>query len=182
MEILLLAVALSMDCVALSMSNGAKCANYGILRIAKVSFVYGFFQGAMPIIGFFLGALFVGFIEQIDHFIAFAILGFLGVKMILDSRENSDEITANLGLKELISGAIATSIDALAVGVTFSFTSLNIWFSCSIIAFVCFSLSFAATFIGKKLGEIFNDKALILGGLILIFIGFKILITHLGIL
>lgn len=150
MEILLLAVALSMDCVALSMSNGAKCANYGIFRIAKVSFVYGFFQGAMPIIGFFLGALFVGFIEQIDHFIAFAILGFLGVKMMLDSRENSDEITANLGLKELISGAIATSIDALAVGVTFSFTSLNIWFSCAIIAFVCFILSFTATFIGKN--------------------------------
>ena len=85
-------------------------------------------------------------------------------------------------MKELISGAVATSIDALAVGVTFSFTSLNIWFSCAIIAFVCFILSFAATFIGKKLGEIFKDKALILGGLILIFIGFKILITHLGIL
>lgn len=150
MEILLLAVALSMDCVALSMSNGAKCVNYGIFRIAKVSFVYGFFQGAMPIIGFFLGALFIGFIEQIDHFVAFAILGFLGVKMMLDSRENSDEITANLGLKELISGAVATSIDALAVGVTFSFTSLNIWFSCAIIAFVCFILSFAATFIGKN--------------------------------
>lgn len=182
MEILLLAIALSMDCAALSMSNGAKCLNFGVLQIVKVSLVYGLAQALMPILGYFLGLGFVGFIEKIDHFIAFAILAFLGVKMILESRENSQECALKLPFKELILGAIATSIDALAVGVTFSFGEIEIFKACLIIGVVCFILSFFASFIGKKLGEIFRSKALILGGLILIFIGLKILLTHLGIL
>ncbi len=179
-ELLLLSVALSCDAMALSMANGAKCYKLSTGEIVRFSAVYGFFQGFMPLLGFFLGLAFVRFIAQIDHFVAFLILAFLGAKMIKDglSSEKDSVCQLGIGFKELCVGAVATSIDALAVGITFSFGESNIWLNVSIIALVCAALSFASAYVGRAFGERFADKALIFGGVILCLIGTKILVEH----
>ncbi|MBE2984543.1 manganese efflux pump [Campylobacter sp. RM9344] len=177
--IFLLAIALAMDAVALSIINGAKNPQISISHILRISAVFGVFQALMPLIGFTLGLSFVSFIAGIDHFIAFGILLFLGIKMIKESREECDENLEKLSLKELLLGAIATSIDALAVGVTFSFEQTNILSACLIIGIFCFALCIIACYIGKFIGSYLHSKALVLGGAILIFLGCEILITHL---
>lgn len=182
MEIFLVAFALSMDSVALSIANGAKCKDLGLKGVFTLAFVYAFFQGLMPIFGYLLGASFAYFIASIDHFIAFGILLFLGIKMIRESKDFSESCVLNLTPKELVFGAIATSIDALAVGVTFAFEGVNIIKAGGIIALTCFVLCFLGCYLGKKAFGFLERKALILGGVILIFIGVKILVTHLGIL
>ncbi|NLK65860.1 MAG: manganese efflux pump [Campylobacteraceae bacterium] len=180
MELFLLAFGLSMDSVALCIANGAKCLNLKLSNIIKISFIFAFFQGLMPVFGYFLGASFYSYIASIDHFIAFFILSFLGIKMIKDAKNlEDDECVSNLGLKELVLGAIATSIDAMAVGVTFAFGGFSVLKAIFVIFIVCFLLCVVACYLGKKMGEKLKDKALILGGLVLIGIGVKILITHL---
>lgn len=180
MELLLLAFALAMDSVALSIASGAKCRTLNFYEVFKVSFVFGFFQALMPFLGYLLGLAFVNFISSIDHFIAFGILGFLGVKMIMEAKEQRGEsCLSELDLKILIFGAIATSIDALAVGVMLSFEAINIAYACLTIGAVCFVMCITACYIGKFMGLFLEKKALILGGAILIALGFKILITHL---
>lgn len=182
MEIFLIAFALAMDSVALSMASGSKC-NFKFNVVLKMAFIYGFFQALMPYIGYILGLSFVSFIEKIDHFIAFLILTFLGIKMIKESFQTQDENEKkDVCTKDFILGGIATSIDAMAVGVTFSFEENNILYLISIIGLVCFILCIIAFYLGKKIGEILESKAVFLGGLILILIGTKILLTHLGIL
>ncbi|MCD8212534.1 MAG: manganese efflux pump MntP family protein [Campylobacter sp.] len=182
MELLLLAFALAMDSVALSIANGAKCRALIVGEVVKTAFVFGFFQALMPFLGYILGLAFVSFIASIDHFIAFGILAFLGVKMIKEAKEPKDEICPTKSeTKFLIMGALATSIDALAVGITFSFVQINVLYACLIIGVVCFGLCVLAYYAGKFLGEWLEAKSLVLGGAILIFIGFKILLTHLGI-
>ncbi|MDO5045551.1 manganese efflux pump MntP, partial [Campylobacter sp.] len=172
MELLLLAFALAMDSVALSIANGAKCRTLNLSDIFKVSFVFGFFQALMPFLGYLLGLAFVNFIASVDHFIAFGILGFLGVKMIMEAREQSSESCLNeLGLKTLMFGAIATSIDALAVGVMLSFEDTRIAYACLTIGVVCFVMCIIACYIGKFMGLFLEKKALILGGVILIALG-----------
>ena len=149
MEIILLAIALSMDSAALSIANGAKCGNLNLFKITKIAFIYGFFQALLLSIGYLLGFKFVSYVKFIDHYIAFFILLFLGLKMIRESKANL-ECSMDLSFKLLIMGAIATSI-GICIG---------------------------AVYIGKYLGEALEKKALILGGVILIIIGFKILLTH----
>ena len=166
MELLLLSVALAMDAAALSIANGAKYRNLVLSKILFIASVFGFFQAAMPLAGYFLGA-------------AFAILGFLGVKMIREACRNEPAQAVSLDTKMLLWGGFATSIDALAVGVTLSFTAADIRFSAAVIGVVCFALSVAAFYVGKFAGEFLEQKALILGDAILIALGFKILITHL---
>lgn len=182
MEIFLIAFALSMDSVALSMANGAKCKDLRLKDAFVLAFIYAFFQGIMPILGYLLGVSFTSFIANIDHFIAFGILLFLGVKMIMDAKDFDSSCALFLKTKELILGAIATSIDALAVGVTFAFEGVNIINAGIIIAVVCFILCFVACYAGKKAFGFLEKKALVLGGIILIAIGFKILLTHLGVI
>lgn len=182
LEIFLIAFALAMDSVALSMASGSKC-NFSLLTVLKMAFIYGFFQALMPCIGYLLGLSFVNFISQIDHFIAFLILAFLGIKMMKDSFLTQDDIEQkDVCTKDFLLGGIATSIDAMAVGVTFSFGENNILYIVSIIGIVCFVLCVIAFYIGRKIGEVLESKAVFLGGLILILIGTKILLTHLGIL
>lgn len=181
MEILFLAVALAMDSVALSIASGAKCRVLRLGGAVRVAFAFGFFQAMMPLFGWLLGLTFVKFIAAIDHFIAFGILVFLGVKMILEAREVRDEAClSELGLRFLLAGALATSIDALAVGVTLSFEQVDIVFACGVIGAVCFGLCIAACYVGKFLGQRLESRALVLGGAILVVIGFKILLTHLA--
>ena len=181
MELLLLAVALSMDSAALSIANGARCTNLTLFKISKIAFIYGFFQALMLLIGYFLGLEFIKYVQAIDHYIAFFILFVLGAKMIKDSREEENlKCSIDLSLKLLIIGAIATSIDALAVGVALSFEGGgSIAVSSIFVGLVCFAICIVAVYIGKYLGEALEKKALILGGVILIVIGFKILISHL---
>lgn len=187
MEIWLLAVALSCDTAALCVSNGARCVNVRFFQLFKFSLVYGVMQGVMPLVGFVLGESLVSFIAQIDHFIAFFILCFLGVKMFVESlseerafaRGAVQKCQLDINSKELWLGAFATSIDALAVGVTFAFEKTCVLQNALIICFVCVVMSLAASYVGRFFGERHKAKALMFGGVVLVCIGVKILVSHL---
>ncbi len=179
--VFLIALGLSMDAVAVSMSD-AMCHKKLPLRwAAAIALSFGVFQGLMPVIGYFAGSLFAEYISFIDHWIAFVLLAFIGGKMIFDSfkKEDDDANCRQMSVKLLLIQGIATSIDALAVGVSFAAMDANIWTSALVIAATTFCLSFIAVFIGKKFGDLLNQKAEIFGGTILILIGLKILIEHL---
>jgi putative Mn2+ efflux pump MntP len=181
--LLILAIALAMDSVAVSIAIGSK---YKDLLVSKALFtaaVFGFFQGAMPIAGYFIGISFAQYVKAFDHWIAFFLLSGLGAKMIYEAYQNEfdDEVT-NLTNKTLITLGIATSIDAMAIGVTFAFLQTDIYTAASVIGLVTFVLCVAAIYIGKKLGSFLESKAEMLGGLILIGLGCKILVEHLGLI
>jgi putative Mn2+ efflux pump MntP len=181
--LLILAIALAMDSVAVSIAIGSK---YKDLLVSKALFaaaVFGFFQGAMPIAGYFIGISFAQYVQAFDHWIAFFLLAGLGGKMIYEAYQNEfdDEVT-NLTNKTLITLGIATSIDAMAIGVTFAFLQTDIYTAASVIGLVTFVLCVAAIYIGKKLGSFLESKAEMLGGLILIGLGCKILAEHLGLI
>ncbi|PHM17251.1 MAG: hypothetical protein CJD30_07600 [Sulfuricurvum sp. PD_MW2] len=180
--LLILAVALAMDSVAVSIAIGSK---YRDLLLSKTLFtaaVFGFFQGAMPLAGYFIGISFAEYVQAFDHWIAFFLLSGLGIKMLYEAYKNEfDEEVDDLSTKTLITMGIATSIDAMAIGVTFAFLQSDILSASALIALVTFGLCIIAVFIGKKLGSLLESKAEILGGLILIGIGTKILLEHLGV-
>ena len=176
-ELLLIAIALAMDSVAVSIASGAKYKNIDFLSILKISLFFGLFQGLMPLFGYFLGSVFASFVDEYDHYIAFIILLFLGLNMIKEAKENNfEEEVKDLKNKTLFILAIATSIDALAIGITFSFQDINIFYAAFIITFITFILCIIAVFIGKKLGGFLGSKAEYLGGFILIALGIKILL------
>ena len=129
-------------------------------KILFIAFMLGFFQFLMPLLGYFLGISFAKFISSIDHFIAFFILCFLGFKMLKEACSNEAGDSLGMDLKTIFIGAFATSIDALAIGVTLSFEAVSIFKSALIIGVVCFVLSLAAFYIGKFMGEILEKKAL----------------------
>ncbi|MDD2827992.1 MAG: manganese efflux pump MntP family protein [Sulfuricurvum sp.] len=181
--LLILAVALAMDSVAVSIAIGSK---YKDLLVSKALFtaaVFGFFQGAMPIAGYFIGISFAEYVQSFDHWIAFVLLVGLGGKMLYEAYHNEfdDEVT-DLSTKTLITLGIATSIDAMAIGVTFAFLQTDIYTAASVIALVTFVLCIVAVYIGKKLGSLLESKAEMLGGVILIALGCKILAEHLGLI
>jgi len=141
--------------------------------------VFGFFQGIMPLVGYFIGISFSSYVQAYDHWIGFILLVGLGGKMLYEAYKNEfDEEVTDLSTKTLISLAIATSIDAMAVGVTFAFLQTDIYTASGIIAVVTFILCLGAVYIGKKLGSLLESKAEMLGGIILI--GCKILLEHTG--
>lgn len=181
MELVLIAIALAMDSVAVSIASGSKYKNINFSNTIKIAAFFGIAQGLMPLIGYYLGALFADFVDSIDHYIAFVILVFLGYKMIQEARQDDfeDEVK-DLKTKTLFILAIATSIDALAVGVTFSFSNTDIFYAVSLITLITFALCIVAVYIGKYLGGYLEDKAEYLGGFILIALGFKILIEGLA--
>lgn len=181
--LLILAVALAMDSVAVSIAIGSK---YKELLVSKALFaaaVFGFFQGAMPVAGYFIGITFAEYVQAFDHWIAFVLLVGLGGKMLYEAYQNEfdDEVT-DLSNKTLVTLGIATSIDAMAIGVTFAFLQTDIFTAASVIALVTFILCVVAVYIGKKLGSLLESKAEMLGGVILIGLGCKILAEHLGLL
>lgn len=180
--VLLMGIGLSMDAFAVAVTKGITTNNFNFRRKLTVAAFFGVFQGIMPILGYFLGALFKEAIKSCDHFIAFALLSFIGGKMIIESvkeEENGKNIKENFDIKEILLLAIATSIDALAVGVTLSFVSNGILKDACIIALTTFIISYIGTEIGKKFGALFKKKSETAGGIILILIGVKILIEHL---
>lgn len=181
LEILLIAVGLSMDAFAVSVCKGLSVKKLQIKHMLLVGIYFGGFQALMPFIGYFLGSQFKGVIESLDHWIAFGLLLLIGGNMIREAVFEQDDDSENdsFAVKTMIGLAVATSIDALAVGVTFAFLSVNIWIAISLIGCTTFILSVIAIKIGNVFGNKFKNKAEMIGGAILILIGIKIVFEHL---
>lgn len=185
LEVFLIGVGLSMDAFAVSVCRGLKMQKLSISQTVLIAVFFGGFQALMPLVGWFLGTQFESYITAVDHWIAFVLLAIIGGKMIYDSFKGEDDDKNEksvLNIKELLVMAVATSIDALAVGITFAFLSVNIWSSISIIGVTTFVLSAIGVFIGHKFGAKYKSKAELAGGVILILIGLKILLEHLGVI
>lgn len=180
-ELFILAVGLSMDAFAVSVCKGLSLGKIKAKHMCLAGIWFGGFQALMPLVGYFLGSFFADVITKYSHWIAFALLAFLGAKMIKESFE-SEELDDNMGWKTMLVLAVATSIDASAVGVTFAFLDVNILFSVILIGVTTFAFSAAGVKIGSVFGEKYKSKAEIAGGIILILIGLKILLDGLGII
>ena len=182
-ELLLTAVALSMDAFAVSMCKGLGMKRLNRKNAAIISLFFGGFQAAMPLLGWLLGRQFARLITSLDHWVAFGLLGFIGGKMIYDALRGGDtegDACEKLNYRELVMLAFATSIDALAVGITLSLLTSAICLAVALIGLITFGLSFAGVYLGKRFGHFFESRIEVLGGLILIAIGLKILIQHLA--
>ncbi|MDS0528417.1 manganese efflux pump MntP family protein [Clostridium sp. SHJSY1] len=183
LSIILIGFGLSMDAFAVSLTVGISTNNDNKMKMAlKSGIFFGVFQGIMPLIGWAVGISFTDYIEKIDHWIAFVLLAFIGGKMFIESIKGEDDESdegKEYTNKRFLILAIATSIDALAVGVSFAFLNVNIISAVIIIAIITLILCIFAVYLGKVLGAIFKSRAEMLGGLILILIGLKILIEHL---
>lgn len=175
-----LALALSADAMAVSMTSGLMIRNIKINKAIKIALFFGVFQAIMPLIGWGIGLTFRDFMTHYDHWIAFVLLGAMGCKMIHESlKEEEDEKFNPLDNSTLCALAIATSIDALAAGLGLSMLKTSIILACTLIGVITFVLSFISVFLGHRFGGLFNQKIEILGGVILILIGGKILCEHL---
>lgn len=182
-ELLILAVGLSMDAFAVSICKGLSQQRLKAGHMVVTGLYFGGFQALMPLLGFLLGAQFARFISGFDHWVVFALLAFIGAGMIRESREAACPADKGFSPKEMLPLAVATSIDALAIGVSFAFLpDVNIAAAAGLIAGITFVLSAAGISIGSVFGSRFKSKAEIAGGVILIGIGLKILLEHLGIL
>ena len=182
-ELFLIAVGLSMDAFAVSVCKGLAMPKCTFKKAAIVGLWFGGFQALMPAIGYVLGAQFQETIASIDHWIAFVLLALIGGNMIHEALDNDEEeADASLDVKTMFLLAVATSIDALAIGITFAFLKVNIIPAVCIIGIVTFIISFAGVKIGNVFGARYKNKAEIVGGVILILLGLKILLEHLGFL
>ncbi|MDD4835158.1 MAG: manganese efflux pump MntP family protein [Lutispora sp.] len=181
LTIVIIALGLAMDAFAVSVSSGITIKDLKPRHGAKIAIYFGGFQALMPIVGWFLGIGFKNYIEKYDHWIAFVLLGFIGAKMLKESMDGDcQHIPDPLKNKVLFMLAIATSIDAMAVGVSFAFLKTSIFSSSLIIGAITYVICFAGVYLGNKCGCVFKKKAEIAGGLILILMGFKILAEHSG--
>ena len=182
-ELFLIAVGLSMDAFAVSVCKGLAMPKCTFKKAAIVGLWFGGFQALMPAIGYILGAQFQETIASIDHWIAFVLLALIGGNMIHEALDNDEEeADASLDVKTMFLLAVATSIDALAIGITFAFLKVNIIPAVCFIGSVTFIISFAGVKIGNVFGARYKNKAEIVGGVILILLGLKILLEHLGFL
>ena len=178
-EIILISLGLAMDSFAMSITSGLILKKISIKDVLKIAFYMGVFQALMPVIGWFAGKGMQQYIESFDHWVAFGLLVFLGGKMIFDYFKAEDEKQFNPRKHIVLIGlAVATSIDALVIGVNFAFLEVDILFSIVSIGLTAFSLSFIGVYIGNKFGKRFDFKAELVGGIILVGIGVKILIEH----
>jgi putative Mn2+ efflux pump MntP len=181
-EIFFIAIGLAMDAFAVSITLGLSAKGPKPGEIIIPGLYFGFFQSLMPMAGYFAGIYFVDKIESLDHWIAFALLGFIGGKMIKDSfsRETGEKKPEknSLGFVRMLVLAIATSIDALAIGITFAFFKVNIYRAVLITGFITFFISMGGVIIGSIFGTKFKAKAEFAGGAVLVIIGLKIVIEH----
>lgn len=180
-SVFLIAVSLSMDAFAVSVSSGISVPGFGPKQAVRMGLWFGAFQLVMPLLGWFLGSSIALYIEKIDHFIAFALLALIGVRMIGGGlkKDGGKVRGSDLTARRLALLAVATSIDALAVGVSMAFMQVNVLLSAAIIGVVAFALSVVGGLAGRKLGMLFRKRAEVAGGLVLIGIGVKILVEHL---
>ncbi len=181
LSILLVALGLSADCFAVTLSASCTNRNLTKLEILRVACFFGFFQALMPLLGWLAGKTIVDLIANFDHWIAFGLLAFVGGKMLWESFHHEDsekQVDISRGWM-LFTLSIATSLDALAVGLAFAFEQVNIWQAISVIGIVAFLVAGIGFLIGRKAGQIFGKRAELIGGLILIGIGIQILLSHL---
>ena len=186
-ELLLLAVGLSMDAFAVSICKGLSMKKAGLKTGLVCGSWFGGFQALMPLIGFFLGSLFAAAIEAFDHWVAFGLLAIIGINMLREAFEKEEECECckegDLSFKTMFVMAIATSIDALAVGISLAMAQgVNIWLAIALIGIITFGMCCLGVKIGSIFGSKFEKKAQIAGGAILILLGTKILLEHLGVL
>ncbi len=183
-ELFLIGVGLSMDAFAAAVCKGLGMRTMRWRQGAVIALLFGGFQAAMPLLGWVLGRQFESYITSIDHWIAFLLLGYLGGKTLWDAlhEEESSPASGRFDLRELVMLAVATSIDALAVGITFAFLQVSILPAAGLIGCTTFSLSLAGVWIGCRFGARYKRGATLAGGAILCLIGLKILLEHLGLL
>lgn len=180
---LLIAIGLAMDCFAVSISAGSAVKKKSLGLMLKIAFLFGTFQAGMTLIGFYFGLAFETLINDFDHWIAFFLLLFVGGKMVYEAVKNgAEEKTDYSSNRMLLILSVATSIDALAVGISFAFLDVSCCFSVLMIGLMSFLFSIIGVMIGKNASKLLGNKAEIIGGVILILIGLKILLEHLGIL
>ena len=185
-ELFILAVGLSMDAFAVSICKGLAIPRLTLKECSLAGIWFGGFQALMPVIGYYLGTHFTRYIVSLDHWVAFVLLALIGVNMIRESLDKEEECTdctnGSMQVREMFLLAVATSIDALAVGITFAFLNVNILAAASFIGITTFVCSAAGVKIGNVFGTIYKSRAECFGGIILVLIGLKILLEHLGIL
>jgi len=181
LSISLVALGLSADCFAVALSASVTNRNLSRTAALRVTAAFGFFQALMPLLGWLAGRTIVDFIASFDHWLAFGLLAFVGGKMLWEAfHHEEDEKPRDIsrGLM-LLTLSVATSLDALAVGLAFAFEDVNIWLAIPVIGAVSFVVAGIGFLLGKKVGEVFGKRAEIIGGIILIGIGIRILLSHL---
>ena len=182
-ELFIIAVGLSMDAFAVSVCKGLSVQKMKASHALTCGVYFGGFQALMPFIGYLMGSQFETMITKIDHWVAFILLGVIGINMIKESREKEEEsLDCSFGVKAMLPLAIATSIDALAVGVTFAFLKVDIYWAVAFIGAVTFVLSAVGVKAGNVFGMRYKAKAEFAGGTILVLMGTKILLEHLGLI
>jgi putative Mn2+ efflux pump MntP len=181
LEVLLLAIGLAMDSFSVSLGASTSGHEMGRRSALRLAFHLGFFQFLMPVIGWYLGSSVAGVISSIDHWIAFGLLLFVGGRMIWGgTRENVAAFTSNPSRgATMVMLSVATSIDALAIGLSLAMLGISIWYPSVVIGVVTALISLAGIPLGARLGELFGKRVSIVGGMILVFIGVRILISHL---
>lgn len=179
-ELLIIAIGLSMDAFAVSICKGLSVQKVKLVHILKSGLWFGGFQALMPLIGYFLGVSFAGFVSSVDHWIAFILLGIIGGNMIRESshKDEDENQDPDFSAKTMLAMAVATSIDALAVGVSFSFLKVNIWEAILLIGITTAVFSSFGVLIGNFFGSKWKSRAEFAGGFILIAMGLKILLEH----
>lgn len=183
-QVVLLGVGLAMDAFAVAVCKGACWTKMNVRQSLLLAVSFGVFQAVMPLIGWVLGTQFQAYIESFDHWVAFFLLAYLGVKMILEVIEKNDapEVCKILTVKEVLLLSVATSIDALAVGIVLAIEKSPILMPIAVIGAVTFVISLLGAVAGNRFGARFKDKAQIVGGAVLMLIGLKILFEHLNII
>ena len=182
-EIISIGIGLAMDAFAVSVCKGLSMKKINWKNALIIALYFGIFQAVMPIVGYFLGTTLSGVFQKVDHWIAFILLAVIGVNMIKESTDDElEKRNDKVDFKTMIVLAIATSIDALAVGITFAFFKVNLLLAVTAIGVITFALSILGVLIGNKFGDKLQNKAELTGGIILIIIGLKILLEHLEIL
>lgn len=181
-DLFVIAVGLSMDAFAVAICKGLSVKKVSVKHGLIVGLYFGGFQAVMPLLGYLLGSSFAKYIEAFDHWVAFVLLGIIGINMIRESREKEEALDASFGLKAMLPMAIATSIDALAVGISFAFMRVQIGWAVLFIGVTTFTLSAIGVKLGNLFGAKYKSKAELFGGIVLILLGTKILLEHLGVL
>lgn len=180
-EILLIAIGLAMDATAVSLGVGTTVHASRLRSRVRLAFHFGLFQFLMPVLGWFGGSLFSRYIQSIDHWVVFALLGFVGGKMIREGMDHSGErhVRDPSRGRTMVMLSLATSLDAMAIGVSLALLKVDVWYPAAVIGIVTAFLSYLGITLGRRLGQRFGKRMEIVGGAVLILIGARILVQHL---